>query len=200
MPVVFFVMEEFDYNTAFQYFLKNSQNEILKRIFARGESVYTRTRLKEELKKLKVPPAAVKNDRPPAEREQVIDFYTLPTAVKTLIERRNTARKARNFHFTLMQNSPTPADRAEHLATVLEEDKELEGLQARIDHFYKHGQLPTEKPTTVELTSLDDLMRRKMTLRSNISKAKKAGKTEKQQQWESELQQVEEKLRYAVQN
>lgn len=89
------------------------------------------------------------------------------------------------------------ATRYEHAKRIIELDQLTQAIWRKLDHFKHNGVLP-EAPKVkeaVDLSTLNpmQLIQRRNTLRSYISKAKKGTKPKEHiPKWEAELKEVEE--------
>lgn len=122
-----------------------------------------------------------------------------PESLKELEENVRRSYKIAVLKFHEMKNASTVDDRRElNLAILLLfRDVISPGFQ-RLDYWREHGELmpatmilsDSEKISELETYTTEQLMRRKHTLRANISRDRKAGKEEKVKQWEKELEHV----------
>ena len=185
MDSISLILHQFDYDKAFKLYDELTGPSVTKTLLSRGENVFNTKKLKEELLKLQ------------QEGKGTIVFpeKEVKTEVADLVEEWKKLYKEASF---LQQKLLSLDKEPRRLAAlkILELFDDITDIWDRLKHFDDTGTLPEERHSMdIKLTSKEDLLKRRNTLRTYISKARAGIKpTDRIAGWEMEIKQIEKLL------
>lgn len=196
------VLQNWDYPTALQLYKQSGGNSFLIGLFEAGENTYNNIKLRSELEDILSddarpapgpgPTLQSGTDQPPS----TSDFNQLPFQEQALISKRLSVFHAAHEQFHKLHHLNEEARRKAALQ-ILDDWDEIEDLRRQQENFQETGQLPGEE-LKVEVNTEDNttqLIKRRNTLRTYISKAKAGKKPVKHiPKWEAEILEIERKL------
>jgi hypothetical protein len=197
-----------DYTTGVNLYERYSDKKWLT-LFSSGESSFTFNKLIEELDKLKgdekekpfssgkTTPADFKRYTNP--QKQAIDTSNFPPELKQLdIKKGELFREASYMHAIMCQlpdDSKHDAERKKMAERIIFLFEEIAKIWQQLDHFANTGKmLPQKKPKSIndfESLSRAELILKRQSIRSMISRAKKNGNTKKIEEYKKELSEIE---------
>lgn len=150
------------YDTGVQLYRKYGNNELLKRVFARGADRYNHKKLVAELRAIcEAEPDTV-----------VISSAVAADAVLVELDRqwREIYRNSAYLHSQLLHM--TKKDRSRTALQILDDMQTVEKCWDQIDYFNMHGRLKSDTPAPAQIREmpLRKLIDRRYSLRSSISK------------------------------
>lgn len=189
------LLRQFDYARAEAAYAELGDSDLLKRLFAQGDTVYNRRKLREELQRLADRGAAklpvpTRGIRPRDRADAPGDVLTIER------EWRRDLSEARRLHMGLAEQ-PDQAARYGAAARILDLDDAVRAAWRKLDYYDAHGTLPPPPlpPVNLALSDLVEMERRRNTLRTYLSRSKdKAGQEEKRQAWQAEIHELEKRL------
>ncbi|UZR95941.1 hypothetical protein [Chondrinema litorale] len=192
MNVIQFYIDNFNYQDALKIYNQLTADCLTKDLLNKGESHFNKIKLLSELEKLK-------------EKQVYLDLSSLNQSsfeqkhpnnafledVKELDEKWKQLYKEASFlQQKLLNYSET--ERMAAAFIILDYFDEIHDIWDDLKTFENTGALPRRDKKSFEMTDLQSLLRRRNTLRTYLSKAKK-GRLSKENiaEWEEEIRQIE---------
>ena len=198
------ILNQFDYEAALKWYKKHVEGKyFLKDLFSKGADKYNIQKLRSELTDLlhsmedvyvpeKATPKA--EDAPKLQPKVVAQAASSPEEHQ-LDEEWKPLYKEASYRFTEIREEMTDEERQELAFEVLNLMDEVEKSWKKKDFLKKHGVMPEFSSLGMENLTVPQMMTRRGTLRTYISKAKKSAKNlEKIPEWEIEIEELERRM------
>mgnify|MGYP000088406831 CR=1 FL=1 len=204
------ILQSFDYDEALDWFTRHVEGKFfVKEVLSSGEDSYNRKKLIEELREIEealleeqeeedpIEEAGTEPAEPSPKRSpRVVTQAASTPEAQQLDEQWKPLYKEANHYFESLGYLATDEECKEAAFKVLDLMDEVEEIWEKKDFLAKHGELPEYAAPGVDEWSESDLIKRRNTLRTYLSKAKN-GKLKKENipTWRAELDDLERRLR-----
>lgn len=199
------ILDQFDYEAALKWYKKHVEGKyFLKELFSKGEDKYNVQKLRSELTDLLhnmedvyVPlPATPKPESAPKNFPKVVNQAASSPEEHQLDEEWKPLYKEASYRFTEIREDMSDEERQELAFEVLNLMDEVEKSWKKKDFLKKHGAMPEFSSLGMENLTVPQMMTRRGTLRTYISKARKSEKNlEKIPEWEIEIEELERRMK-----
>ncbi len=179
-----------DYSEAVAFYNQHGSNETLKRLFASGNTIYTRTKIAFELKAIGNVSAVQENVQVPLgfktyiEPGKRIDPSTFPESLKSEFYKLGPLIGRIRFLHSRLDILQTDNERRVHALEILDSTDQRREIFNKIDYFIKHGKeiqmlqnsqpkaevaiQETDQSSELKLFKLDEELRRLRVQRSKL--------------------------------
>ena len=183
-----------DYSIGTSFYLRFGDNDFLKNLFAKGESVYNRERLRKEL--FLITEKFQSTEEPVTAKNVITDdeFSRLPNEGKELQKQWKAWYSEMNALRHQLPNPMTESIRHKMAIKILELDQKVRDAWRQLDYWRSYGELPkaTEGMEYLKNLPVIDLVKRKNNLATYISKfSKLQEKASNVEQWRLEFLQIQ---------
>lgn len=183
-----------DYNAGISFYLRFGDSDFLKNLFAKGESVYNRERLRKEL--FLIVERLQKNQEPETAKNVITDdeYSRLSKEGKELQQQWKVWYSEMNALRHQLPNPMTARTRHEMAIKILELDGQVRNAWRQLDYWRTYGELPKASEGLDYLKTLPviDLVKRKNNLATYISKfSKQEEKASNVEKWRIEFLQIQ---------
>ena len=205
------ILNSFDYEQALGWFKQHVPGKFfLKTMLGKGADPYNTQKLKEELfdilHSMPEDVLVIPSEKKPAPKENpetkdkpVVKL--VKNAAKSIEEHHldeewKPLYKEANYYFAQLDVVKTDEERLELCEKILDQMDEVEQLWKKRDFVKQYGVSPDYEFQGMESMTIPQLITRRNTLRSYISKSKKGIlNSEKLPEWEAEIAEVERRLK-----
>jgi hypothetical protein len=191
-----------DYQEGLSLYLRFGNNDFLKNLFAKGETVFNRSKLRKELTQIGEEIAEDNQEKKTDRSFTDQEYARLPDEGKALQKQWKIWYSEMNALRHQLPNPMTETARHEMALRILKLDDNVREAWRKLDFWRSYGELPSQQPELIDyLKSLPviDLVKRKNNLSTYLSKFKDDdSKIEKLLGWKTELLQIQQILDGAI--
>jgi hypothetical protein len=187
------------YSEGLSLYIQHGDNDFLKSLFSKSETVFNRKKLRSELITL----SEKLQEQPQTKGKAITDqeYACLPPQGRDLQKQWKQWYARMNALRHKLMDPMTESVRYELALEILSLDEKIRSTWRKIDYWRKYGEFPREVDLETELNDLPllDLIKRKNNLATYISKFKdNESKSERVLKWRQELLLIEKKIDAAI--
>lgn len=175
------------YIVGVELYAKYGTSAYLKRVFPTSSDSFNKKKLTNELTQILEDAKAIEAAKPV--QQETDEIKALRSQAKSLLDQRSALKERARVIVSL---GITESDELKTIAYQLAYDlkKELDSIYGRIQYWQVNGYLPESE--TIAITGVSDLIRRRNTVRTYLSRK---GNPEKLKIWQAELFELDLKIK-----